>query len=117
MGRKKILIDWARVDRYLKAQTPGTAIADALGIHRNTLYAACEREHKCDFSAYSAQKRLQGLELLRLTQFDKAMSGQTSMLIWLGKQYLGQSDKAEIEQGEILVTVKREYRTDTTNRD
>ena len=34
---------------------------------------------------------------LREKQYDVAMSGNVSMLIWLGKQVLGQSDKQEVE--------------------
>lgn len=34
---------------------------------------------------------------LRRVQYKKAMSGNTTMLIWLGKQYLGQSDKVVVD--------------------
>lgn len=34
---------------------------------------------------------------LRRVQYKKAMSGNTTMLIWLGKQYLGQSDKMVVD--------------------
>lgn len=33
---------------------------------------------------------------LRRKQYEVAISGNSTMLIWLGKQYLGQSDKQEI---------------------
>lgn len=33
---------------------------------------------------------------LRKKQVEQALSGNTTMLIWLGKQMLGQSDKAEL---------------------
>jgi hypothetical protein len=33
---------------------------------------------------------------LRRKQFELAMAGNTTMLIWLGKQYLGQKDKHEV---------------------
>jgi hypothetical protein len=32
---------------------------------------------------------------LRAAQFRLALDGNTAMLIWLGKQYLGQTDKHE----------------------
>lgn len=45
---------------------------------------------------------------LRRTQLAMAMSGSVPLLIWLGKQYLGQSDKQEIEnKTQISITVQR----------
>jgi hypothetical protein len=95
MPRPKTIIDWKRVDMYLKAQCEGTGIAAILGIHPNTLYKACEDDHKMSFSAYLATKRGEGKELLRAKQFQSAMDGDRTMQIWLGKQYLNQSDKQD----------------------
>lgn len=95
MPRKKIKIDWSKVDKMLEAGCTGTECAASLGIHEDTLYNACEREHKTGFSAYRAQKRAAGDVLLRVAQFKKALGGETSMQIWLGKNRLGQSDKVE----------------------
>lgn len=39
-----------------------------------------------------------GRQSLRRKQFKAAESGNSTMLVWLGKQYLGQSDKQEIAQ-------------------
>lgn len=96
MGRKRIEIDWERVDEYLKAQCDGAAIARMLNIHPDTLYSRCEADHKTVFSAYAQQKKEQGKEILRRKQFDTAMAGNVTMLIWLGKQYLEQSDKQQL---------------------
>jgi hypothetical protein len=95
-GRPKANIDWKKVDGYLQAQCDGAAIAGLLGIHPDTLYKACEEAHKMTFSAYSQLKKSEGKELLRAKQFQIAMTGEKTMLVWLGKQYLGQSDKTEV---------------------
>lgn len=95
MGRPKADIDWNKVDKYLQAQCDGVGIAGLLGIHPNTLYLACEDVHKISFSEYSAQKRGEGRELLRTKQFQAAMDGDKTMLVWLGKQYLNQREKSE----------------------
>lgn len=96
MSRTKTEIDWKVVDFYLQAQCDGVGIAAILGIHPDTLYLACKREFKMAFSAYASQKKAMGRELLRSKQFKKAyVDDNTTMQIWLGKQYLGQSDKAE----------------------
>lgn len=44
------------------------------------------------FAVYSQA----GCQMLREAQFEKALSGNATMLIWLGKQYLGQSDNKDI---------------------
>lgn len=95
MARPKIKIDWEKVDKYLQAQCEGTGIAGVLGIHPDTLYKACEKKYKMCFSAYAAIKKSEGKELLRAKQFSVAMAGDKTMLVWLGKQYLNQSDKTE----------------------
>ena len=95
MGRPKADIDWNKVDKYLQAQCDGVGIAGLLGIHQNTLYLACEEKFKISFSEYSAQKRGEGRELLRAKQFQSAMEGDKTMLVWLGKQYLGQREKTD----------------------
>ena len=38
---------------------------------------------------------------LRLAQWEKAMEGDTKMLIFLGKQYLGQKDIPDMELDEL----------------
>ena len=97
MARPKVIIDWNKVNKYLQSQCDGVGIAGLLGIHPNTLYLACEEVHKISFSDYSAQKKGEGKELLRAKQFQTAMDGDRTLQIWLGKQYLGQQDKSEID--------------------
>lgn len=95
MGRNKINIDWNKVDRMLEAGCDGTEVAATLGINEETLYRACERENKVGFVDYKATKRASGDRLLRVKQFEIAMTGDKAMLIWLGKQRLGQAEKQE----------------------
>ena len=40
-----------------------------------------------------------GRQSLRAAQWSKAIDGNPTMMIWLGKQYLGQSDKADLSSG------------------
>jgi hypothetical protein len=97
MARPKANIDWQKVDNYLKAQCDGVGIAGILGISPDTLYRACMEENKIGFADYSAIKKGEGKELLRARQFQVAMEGDKTMLVWLGKQYLLQQDKSEID--------------------
>lgn len=40
---------------------------------------------------------------LRKRQFDLAMAGNAKMLVWLGKQYLGQADKIEQSAEQVRI--------------
>lgn len=43
-----------------------------------------------------AEGQGEGLASLRRRQFKAANDGNATMLVWLGKQYLGQADKSEL---------------------
>lgn len=49
------------------------------------------------FGAELAEGRAKLRNRLRAKQVEVAMAGNTTMLIWLGKQLLGQADKQEIK--------------------
>ncbi|MBA7527668.1 hypothetical protein ES705_19846 [subsurface metagenome] len=103
MSRKKIEIDWNVVDEKLSNFCEGTEIAEHLGIHKETLYDAVKKKYKTDFSDYKAQKRAKGEMILRELQMKSAKEGNITMQIWLGKQYLNQTDKADYtSKGESL---------------
>jgi hypothetical protein len=106
-GRPEAIIDWNKVTKYLQAQCDSVGIAGLLGISVDTLYNRCKRDNNLDYSAFAAQKKSEGKELLRGKQYSVAMEGDKTMLVWLGKQYLMQSDKQELtgKDGEKLIPV------------
>lgn len=125
MGRLKSNIDWKKVDTLLKAQCDGTEIAAMLGLKcADTLYRHVKETFKMDFVAYSQQKRAEGRTLLKVAQFDKALTEKSqTMQIWLGKQYLGQKDRTDNENrntevNHIIVKSEEEKNelTDFLNR-
>ena len=107
-----IPIDWEHVDKLLEAGCDGTEIAGNLGCHEDTLYGRCVEEKKLAFSAYKASKRASGDSKLRTAQLDKALSGDTTMQIWLGKNRLSQTDKQQIQQ-DTTIKVEWEFEDDT----
>lgn len=114
-GRPKAVIDWAVVGKLLEAGCAGTDIASQLGISPTTLQRRCRAENNVSFAAFSQQKRMSGDNLLRAKQYQTAMSGNTTMLIWLGKQRLGQSDKNELtgkDGGRLVIEVVRREHND-----
>jgi len=105
-GRPKADIDWNQVGKLLEAGGSAVGIAASIGIIEDTLYNRCKTDLKMDFSAFSQQKKAKGDELLRTKQFQVAMTGDKTMLIWLGKQRLGQSDKMESKSEVTAITFR-----------
>lgn len=70
-------------------------ICDVLGVTDKTLAGWCQRTYGKRFSEVYKEKRVPGLVSLRRWQFDAAEAGNITMLVWLGKQCLGQRDKPE----------------------
>lgn len=97
-GRPLTVINWKQVDQMCGIRCTGEEQAAILGISYDTLEAACKREKKMSFPDYFAQKSANGKMSLRRKQYSQAMEGNTTMLIWLGKNWLGQTDKQEIKQ-------------------
>tara|TARA_R100000664_G_scaffold31744_1_gene45692 strand:- start:71 stop:451 length:381 start_codon:yes stop_codon:yes gene_type:complete len=109
MGRKKTNIEWKKIENMAVAGCNGQQISAAMGIHYNTLARRCQEDNKCDFSEYLQTKKEKGNNLLKQKQFDLALKGDRGMLIWLGKNRLGQSDKKEITQENLGQNIKVEF--------
>ena|SRR5271165_2700942 len=92
-GRPKSEINWKALDALCMAQCTLAEIAAHLGVSDDTIERAVSRERGLSFAEYFEQKRKGGFASLRHNQYQVAMSGNVTMLIWLGKQWLGQSDK------------------------
>lgn len=61
-----------------------------------TLNSWCKKTYKMSFSEVFKQKKGSGKISLRRKQFEVALSGNPTMLIWLGRNMLGQTDKIEV---------------------
>jgi len=98
MGRKKIEFDWDRLDKFLMSGCSGAQSAAAVGISFDTLNRRCQSEKKTTFATYAAKLRQKGDSMLHAKQYQVAMDGNTTLLVWLGKQRLGQSDQPREKQ-------------------
>lgn len=103
VGRPEIILSdeqWKFINQFLQAQCNGTDVAEHFGMSPDSFYdKVVERYGKShnisSFSEYQRIKRAEGKEMLRHKQFEKAMLGDNTMLIWLGKQVLAQRDQIE----------------------
>lgn len=88
-GRPKIEINYGDVERLGRIQCTQEEIASIMDVSINRL--------RGDDKFLEAHKK--GLEngksSLRRAQFKAALGGNATMLVWLGKQLLGQKDKHE----------------------
>lgn len=98
MSRPEKHIDWSMVDKLLQAHCPGTEIAASFDMHADTFYRRVNEEFGVGFTEYSQQKKKKGKNNLRLAQLKNALEGNTSMQVWLGKNWLGQKDEPREEK-------------------
>ena len=90
---KKYNLDTNQVEQLASFGCTDTEIASFFDISRTTL----ER----NYEQYMTKGRESGKIRLRQMQWASAKKGNVAMLIWLGKQLLGQSDKQEITTTEL----------------
>lgn len=94
-GRPKKEISWPTLEELCKIQCTEKEIADVLGVCVETLSRAVKAEKKMTFAEYYALASEGGKTSIRRMQYKLAMEGDRTMLIFLGKNYLGQSDNPQ----------------------
>jgi hypothetical protein len=97
MGRPRKEINWTALDKLCHIQCTLSEIAGYHECSEDTIERAIKREKGVTFAEYYKTKSMGGKISLRRKQFQVAIDGDKGMLIWLGKQYLGQKERAEHE--------------------
>jgi len=106
-GRPQHNLEYATLDGLCAIQCTGEEIAAIFNIDYDTLNRALKRDGHTGFADYYKKKSANGKMSLRRKQFEVAKSGNPTMLVWLGKQWLEQSDKKEsIELQSIEKSLK-----------
>ena len=95
MGRPRIEIDKKQFENLCGMQCTLVEIAGFFDCSDDTIENWCKREYGETFSEVYKRKSVSGKISLRRQQFQAANAGNVSMLIWLGKQYLGQKEQVE----------------------
>lgn len=100
-GRPRFVIDYEKLDALCKIQCTEVECAAILGCEKETLSDVLKRDGHGGFPDYFKKMSAGGKMSLRRRQFKAAVEdGNVTMLIWLGKQYLGQKDAIE-NTGEV----------------
>lgn len=99
-ARPRKPIDWEVVRGMLFVLATQHEIVTYLGISTDTLHKRCKRELGVSFTELAEQKRQETKIQLRKAQLAVALDpkhrSHGTMLIWLGKQYLGQNEKKQL---------------------
>lgn len=96
MSRPRVEIDKKQFENLCKLQCTKEEIAGWFNVSDDTIERWCKREYKENFAVVFAQKRQAGKISVRRAQWHQAVdNGNVTMLIWLGKQMLCQTDKVE----------------------
>jgi len=102
-GPKDKAINWDLFELYAKSRKKTTTleIADALGVHRNTLYRQTEKRYGMKYEAVCAKFLIEGELLLEAAMFQKAMKssspGNITMLMFLAKTKLGYREPDNVQ--------------------
>ena len=94
-GRPTKPIDYTKLDAMCAIHCTGEECAAILDMSYEHLNNQLKRDGNGGFLDYFKLKGANGKMSLRRKQYDQAMSGNPTMLIWLGKQWLNQTDKIE----------------------
>ena len=95
---RRIFINWSQVAKWAEAGSMGAECAARVGLTLSAFYKRCEQDIGLTWKEFKALNRAKGDSMIRETQYNIALGGDPRMLIWLGKNRLGQSDHPEAER-------------------
>jgi hypothetical protein len=93
MGRPRLKIDAATVEKLAQIGCKNEEIADHFGCSTDTI----ERRFAGELTKGRADLKMS----LRRWQLESAKKGNVVMMIWLGKQILGQIERSQIDVSKI----------------
>lgn len=92
MARPKKQVDEALLEKLASIQCTNEELANMVGVSIDTLLRR--------YATLIKRARDNGRKSLRRMQWEAAQKGNVTMLIWLGKQYLGQKDKIDFSEDD-----------------
>ena len=101
VGRDKTVIDPNEIYKLAQLGCTIEEMSDWFGVPRETI--------KYNFSDFIAKGRSETKQALRRAQIALALKGNATMLIWLGKNMLGQSENPlETDTAQVLPWIESE---------
>ena len=90
-----VVFDLDQIEYMARQHCEFKEIAQFYRCHETTVRNRYSKDP--DFRAAMDRGRFSTIEILRRKQIEQAADGNTQMLIWLGKQILGQTEKADVD--------------------
>lgn len=97
LGRPPKPINWKAVDTMIEGRASQRNICKKLEIDKSTFIRRFKEHHGIDFTTYATEHLSVGAENIILTQYARALKGNTQLLILLGKEWCGQGEKDKVE--------------------
>lgn len=94
--RPKKYLKWSTIDKLCALKCTLEEIAVKTGVTPDLIERRMRETFNISFKDYFRIKSQLGNVSLRHMQYELAKQGNPTMLIWLGKNWLGQTDKAEL---------------------
>jgi hypothetical protein len=95
--------DWEQIEELCIIQCTGEEIARVMKIDYDTLQRRIKETYGVSAAEYIKTLASQGHSSLRRSQWKSATENENvTMQIWLGKQYLGQKDKEEVDNNTTV---------------
>ena len=95
VGRPPIEIDWDEFEKLCQIHCTLSEVAGWFKCSEDTIENKVKEKFGRNFSDVLKEFSATGKASLRRQQYAQALQGNTTMLIWLGKQHLGQVDSLE----------------------
>ena len=95
MGRPKIEVDLSQLEAFCQVLCTKEEISLFLGASLTTLDRRIKESTGLTFEGFYKKYSMGGKMSLRRAQYKAAIDGNATMLIWMGKQTMGQRDKPE----------------------
>lgn len=105
MGRPRKEIDLVELEKLCQIQATAEEIAGWFECSVDTISRRIVEAYGVTFAEYYKQASSGGKISLRRKQFQKAQEGNVAMLIWLGKQVLGQREHVEHSGGAQAIQI------------
>ena len=87
-GGQEVPFDWKAFDVYCAAGCMKIEIAEAMTVSEDTIERRCKEKGFQNFTEYRDSKFGKRKAMLRVKQFEAALNGNVTMMIWLGKNML-----------------------------
>lgn len=93
----QVKIDGTELQELMRFYPSRKELADWFDVSESTIVRFINEQFQCDFDTLRDKNFIRTKMAIKRAQIKKALSGDNTMLIWCGKQYLDQRDKASTE--------------------